>query len=61
MNLDDLVLHTEKLVSENVELMEVNSKLSYDLEALKKHVELVIEHNSNVSYSYICLYTLLVI
>jgi len=28
MNLDDLVLHTEKLVSENVELMEVNSKLS---------------------------------
>jgi len=48
MNLDDLVIHTEKLVSENVELMEVNSKLSYDLEALKKHVELVIEHNSNV-------------
>ena len=27
---------------------EVNSKLSYDLEALKRHIELVIEHNSNV-------------
>lgn len=46
--LDDLAIHSEQFVSENVELMEVNSKLSYDLEALKRHIELVIEHNSNV-------------
>ena len=36
------------LRSQNSELMDLNSQLNMDLEALKKHIELVTERNSLV-------------
>lgn len=51
--MDDAQHELNAIKSENVEIYEENNKLNYDLDALKKHIELINELNNQVNIIFI--------
>lgn len=56
--MDDAQHELNAIKSENVEIYEENNKLNYDLDALKKHIELINELNNQVDIIKISIYYL---